>query len=109
MSEIGSFSLTILLKKTACAGLFLTALYGCAIGNPVRGYVEATAWSANYSEEYIPDFQLQTADGVPLYLGGIQVKKFSNGGVGGSECCTPIPGVGSTIRVVWTAGDKGDR
>jgi hypothetical protein len=93
------------------AGVFMTLMLGmlaaCATGQP-RGYVDASAWSTNYTEDYIQDFWIQTVDGKDTGLEGIQVKEFSKGGTGGSECCSLIPGVGQTIRVVWRVSGRQD-
>ncbi|MEX3765236.1 DUF3304 domain-containing protein [Paraburkholderia phenoliruptrix] len=78
-------------------------LAACATGQRMD-YVDASAWSANYTEDYIQDFWIQTADGKDTGLSGVQVKEFSAGGTGGSECCSLIPGVGQTIKVVWRVG-----
>ncbi|MCP3726038.1 hypothetical protein M3I53_23400 [Paraburkholderia sp. CNPSo 3272] len=89
-------------------GAFLVMIFGaggCALGQS-GGYVDASAWSANYTEDYIPEFHLETTSGKNLLLNGIQVKEFSRGGTGSSECCSPIPGVGKTIRVVWRIGGR---
>ncbi|MCP3726039.1 DUF3304 domain-containing protein [Paraburkholderia sp. CNPSo 3272] len=80
-------------------------LTGCAVGQP-SGYVDASAWGANYTEDYIHDFWIQTASGKDTGMGGIQVSEFSRGGKGGRECCALIPGVGQTIRVVWRVGGR---
>jgi hypothetical protein len=82
-------------------------LSGCAVGQP-GGYVDASAWSANYTEDYIQDFWIQSADGKKTGLGGIQVKEFSKGGTGKRQCCSLIPGVGQTIKVVWRVGGRQD-
>lgn len=96
----------VLTIKNAIAMLALTVmLAGCATGQP-RGWVDASAWSANYTEDYIPEFHLETPSGKNLLLSGIQVKEFTKGGTGGRECCSPIPGVGQTIRVVWQVGGR---
>jgi hypothetical protein len=87
--------------------MLLGMLGGCAIGQP-SGYVDASAWSANYTEDYIYDFSIQTASGNDTGLEGIQVKEFSKGGTGSSECCSLIPGVGQTIKVVWRIGGRQD-
>jgi hypothetical protein len=85
----------------------LCVLGGCAIGQP-SGYVDASAWSANYTEDYIYDFSIQTSSGKDTGLEGIQVKEFSKGGTGSSECCSLIPGAGRTIKVVWRVGGRQD-
>jgi hypothetical protein len=82
-------------------------LSGCAVGQP-GGYVDASAWSANYTEDYIQDFWIQSADGKKTGLGGVQVKEFSKGGTGKRQCCSLIPGVGQTIKVVWRVGGRQD-
>ncbi|MEX3669759.1 hypothetical protein AB3X82_16350, partial [Paraburkholderia phenoliruptrix] len=64
----------------------LSMLAACATGQRMH-YVDASAWSANYTEDYIQDFWIQTADGKDTGLSGVQVKEFSAGGTGGSECC----------------------
>ncbi|WP_042303422.1 DUF3304 domain-containing protein [Paraburkholderia kururiensis] len=83
------------------------ALTACVTGQP-SGYVDATAWSANYTEDYIPEFWIQTAEGKDTGLAGVQVQEFSRGGKGGHECCSLIPGVGRTIKVVWRIGGRQD-
>ena len=83
--------------------MMLSMLAACATGQRMD-YVDASAWSANYTEDYIQDFWIQTADGKDTGLGGIQVQEFSHGGKGGRQCCSLIPGVGQTIKVVWRVG-----
>ncbi|CAB3721171.1 hypothetical protein LMG22037_04779 [Paraburkholderia phenoliruptrix] len=83
--------------------MMLSMLAACATGQRMH-HVDASAWSANYTEDYIQDFWIQTADGKNTGLSGVQVKEFSAGGTGGSECCSLIPGVGQTIKVVWRVG-----
>ncbi|MFM0064741.1 DUF3304 domain-containing protein [Paraburkholderia aspalathi] len=78
----------------------LTALSGCATGAPL-GSVLASAYSANYTEDYIRKFSIETGDGKDTGAEGMQVKPFSKGGTGGTECCSYIPGVGQKIRIVW--------
>jgi len=87
--------------------MLLGVLAGCA-GSQRAGYIDASAWSANYTEDYIYDFQILTADGKPTGLSGIQVKEFSKGGTGKSICCALIPGVDQTIKVVWRIGGRQD-
>lgn len=87
--------------------MMLGMLVGCAIGHP-SGYVDASAWSANYTEDYIQDFWIETADGKNTGAGAVQVQEFSRGGKGGRECCSLIPGVGRTIKVVWRVGGRQD-
>lgn len=89
---------TMLLIGVAMLGV------GCTASTSTRGYVTAEAWAANYTEDYIHEFEIETADGRQTGLGGVQVKPFSRGGTGGVECCSLIPGVGRTIRVVWRVG-----
>jgi hypothetical protein len=89
------------------AAVMLGALGGCAVGHP-SGYVDASSWSANYTEDYIYDFSIQTVSGKRTGIGGAQVSEFSRGGHGGIECCSRIPGVGQTIKVVWRIGGHQD-
>ncbi|MFP3563278.1 DUF3304 domain-containing protein [Paraburkholderia sp. SIMBA_030] len=93
--------ITILLVSIA---LLVSA---CATAQP-RGYVDATALSTNYTEDYIHEFHIQTASGQDTGLEGIQVSEFSKGGKGKRECCSLIPGVGQTIRLVWTVANTVD-
>jgi hypothetical protein len=93
--------ITILLILTT----FISA--ACAAA-PTRGYVDATAWSTNYTEDYIRQFHILTDTGDDTGLEGIQVSEFSKGGKGGHECCSLIPGVGKKIRVVWTVANTDD-
>jgi hypothetical protein len=65
-------------------------------------------WSANYTEDYIYEFRIQMASGKDTGLAGIHVSEFSKGGQGAHECCSLIPGVGQTIRVVWRVGGRND-
>ncbi|APR34947.1 DUF3304 domain-containing protein [Paraburkholderia sp. SOS3] len=67
--------------------------------------VLATAWSANYTEDYIYDFRIRKVSGKDTGLEGIQVKEFSRGGTGSSECCSTIPRVGQQIEIVWRVGN----
>jgi hypothetical protein len=89
------------------ARIFFLMVFGtlasCAVSQP-GGYVDASAWSANYTEDFIQDFSIQTAEGKRSGLGGAQVAEFSRGGTGGAECCSLIPGVGRTIKVAWHVG-----
>jgi hypothetical protein len=81
------------------AYMFLAMMLGgCSVTQP-SGYVAASAWSANYTEDYIYDFSIQTASGKRTGVGGSQVSEFSRGGQGGIECCALVPGVGQTIKV----------
>jgi hypothetical protein len=88
-----------------CAAL--TLLCGCAMATPYDS-VLASAYSANYTEDYIPNFSIETIDGKDTGAQGVQVKPFSKGGTGGSECCSYIPGVGRKIRVIWQIGGYDD-
>jgi Protein of unknown function (DUF3304) len=91
--------------------VFLATMLGvlgaCAIGQP-SGYVDVSAWGANYTEDYIYDFWIQTADGKDTGVGGVQVAEFSRGGTAGQICCSLMPGVGHTIKVVWRVGGHQD-
>ncbi|WP_368581055.1 DUF3304 domain-containing protein [Paraburkholderia phenoliruptrix] len=78
-------------------------LAACATGQRMD-YVDASAWSANYTEDYIQDFWIQTADGKTTGVGGVSVSEFSRGGTSGRICCSLMPGVGQTIKVVWRVG-----
>jgi hypothetical protein len=80
----------------------------CATAS-LSGYVDATAWSANYTEDYIREFHIETASGRDTGLEGIQVQEFSKGGIGGRECCSRIPGPGQTVRVVWTVANTDEK
>ncbi|MEX3985201.1 DUF3304 domain-containing protein [Paraburkholderia sp. EG287A] len=80
-------------------------LTGCAVGQP-SGYVDASAWGANYTEDYIHDFWIQTASGKDTGVGGVQLAEFSRGGKSGSICCSLMPGVGQSIKVVWSVGGR---
>ncbi|MEX3689229.1 DUF3304 domain-containing protein [Paraburkholderia sp. BR14263] len=91
----------------AFVAMMLSMLAACSTGLR-NGYIDASAWSANYTEDYIQDFWVQTADGKDTGMGGVQVAEFSRGGKGGRECCSLIPGVGQTIRVVWRVGGHQD-
>lgn len=87
----------------AMAAALLVTVCGCASGQ-LGGYVEASAWAANYTEDYIYDFWIQTAEGKRTGVGGVQVSEFSNGGQAGRICCGLMPGVGKSITVVWRVG-----
>ncbi|MEM5439728.1 DUF3304 domain-containing protein [Paraburkholderia diazotrophica] len=82
-------------------------LIGCAIGAP-RDSVLASAYSANYTEDYIPEFHIETSDGGDTGAQGIQVRPFSQGGAGKTQCCSYLPVVGKTIRVIWSVGAYND-
>ena len=83
----------------------LAVLGGCAIGQP-RGWVEASAWAANYTEDLIYDFSVLTVDGKRTGVTGALVQEFSRGGTTGRECCGLMPGVGQTVKVVWRVGGR---
>ena len=86
----------------------LIALCGCAIGAP-RGYVPAIGLrAANYTEDYIHEYHLETVNGTDLRIGGAQVKQFSKGGASVGDCCAALPGVGQSLRVVWQTGGYND-
>jgi len=85
--------------------ILLGVLAGCTVGQR-SGNIDATAWSTNYTEDYIYDFRILTADGKATGLSGFQVKEFSKGGTGKRMCCALIPGVGQTIKVVWRIGGR---
>jgi hypothetical protein len=94
--------------KTIAVAVWLVLLGGCAIGQP-RGWVEAAAWAANYTEDFIYDFSILTADGKRTGVSGTQVSEFSRRGTsGGHICCSLMPGVGQTVKVVWRVGGRRD-
>ncbi|MEX3926992.1 DUF3304 domain-containing protein [Paraburkholderia sp. BR10936] len=63
-------------------------------------------WGANYTEDYIHEFWIQTASGKDTGVGGVQLAEFSRGGKSGSICCSLMPGVGQSIKVVWSVGGR---
>ncbi|CAB4048196.1 DUF3304 domain-containing protein [Paraburkholderia phenoliruptrix] len=83
--------------------MMLSTLAACTTGQRMDS-VDASAWSANYTEDYIQDFWIQTADGKATGVGGVSVSEFSRGGTSGRICCSLMPGVGQTIKVVWRVG-----
>ncbi|WP_255371057.1 DUF3304 domain-containing protein [Cupriavidus sp. YR651] len=86
------------------AGLALALVMGgCATGQP-RGWVDVSAWSANYTEDFIYDYWIQTAEGKDTGVGNVQVNEFSRGGKSGQICCSSMPGVGQTIKIIWRVG-----
>ncbi|WP_227460977.1 DUF3304 domain-containing protein [Cupriavidus pauculus] len=91
--------------KAIAVALLLATLGGCAIGQP-RGWVEAAAWAANYTEDFIYDFSVLTVDGKRTGVTGALVQEFSRGGTTGRECCGLMPGVGQTVKVVWRVGGR---
>ena len=93
------------LMKAAAMLLVVVMAGGCAMGK-TRGWVEASAWGANYTEDFIFDFWIQTNEGEPTEVGGVQLAEFSRGGRTGSICCGLMPGVGQIIKVVWRIGSR---
>lgn len=93
------------LMKAAAMLLLVVMLGGCAIGK-TRGWVEASAWGANYTEDYIFDFRIQTAEGNRTGVIGVGLSEFSRGGKAGKICCGLMPGVGQTIKVTWRTGGR---
>ncbi|ALS62742.1 DUF3304 domain-containing protein [Pandoraea norimbergensis] len=87
--------------RVICFAAMLGALGGCAGGLISNGNVDVSAWSTNYTEDYIHDFSIRTLDGKRTGVAGFQVKEFSDGGTGKTQCCAPIRGVGQTVQVVW--------
>ncbi len=95
-------------KQIVAVFAMLTALCGCAAGVP-RGYVpDIRIHAANYTEDYIHEFHVETANGTDLGNGGAQVKQFSEGGASLGWGCTALPSVGQTIKVVWQTGGYND-
>ncbi|MGO4765877.1 DUF3304 domain-containing protein [Cupriavidus sp. 2KB_3] len=97
------------MRRIACVSfvMILAALGGCAAVQSDRS-VLAAARSANYTEDYIYDYWIQTALGKNTGVGGSNVSEFSRGGTSGQRCCARMPGVGQTIRVVWEVGGRQD-
>lgn len=91
--------------KAAITLLLVVMVGGCTTGQP-RGWVVASAWGANYTEDFIFDFWIQTSGGTPTEVGGIQLAEFSRRGTTGSICCGLMPGVGQTVKVVWRTGGR---
>ena len=91
--------------KAIAVAVLLVMLGGCAIGQ-ARGWVEASAWAANYTEDLIYDFSVLTVDGKRTGVTGALVQEFSRGGTTGRECCGLMPGVGQTVKVVWRVGGR---
>lgn len=96
------------LMKAAAMLLLVIVVGGCATGR-TRGWVEASAWGANYTEDYIFDFRIQTAEGKRTGVIGVGLSEFSRGGKAGKICCGLMPGVGQTIKVVWRTGARDER
>lgn len=103
-TEMQSYSQTQS-KRLTLLLISIALLCGACAPIQMRGYIDATAWSANYTEDYIREFHIQTADGQDTGLEGVQINEFSKGGQGGHECCSLIPGVGQKIRLVWTVAN----
>jgi len=93
------------LSKLLAPILIAQFLIGCAPVQPDR-YVDTSAWGANYTEDYIYEYWIQTASGKSTGVGGVQLSEFSRGGTGGSICCSLMPGVGSTVKVGWRTGGR---
>jgi hypothetical protein len=95
------------MKRTLGAALIaLTAatLSSCAAGaSSWQRYMKI--WPANYTEDFIHDFRLQTEFGKDIPLKGEEIRAFSKGGSGSDACCADLPGIGSTVRVIWRTGD----
>lgn len=84
---------------TALSTLIAIASGGCVATTPTK-YVDAEAWGANYTEDYIQTFSVVSMDG-KAQLSGSSLKPFSKGGTGGVECCSVIPGVGERVHITW--------
>ncbi len=91
--------------KAIAVAVLLVMLGGCAIGQP-RGWVEASAWAANYTEDFIYDFWIYAEDGRDTGVGSVLLNEFSKGGTTGRICCSFMPGVGQTVKVVWRVGGR---
>jgi hypothetical protein len=77
---------------------------GCATRAPGEYLDYMEIRPANYSEDYIHDFHVQTEAGRDLVVTGYDVKPFSKGGLSSPACCAPLPGIGQTIRIKWRTG-----
>ncbi len=93
------------LMKAAAMLLVVVMAGGCAMGK-TRGWVVASAWGANYTEDFIFDFWIRTIDGNRTGVGSTQLAEFSRGGTTGRICCGLMPGVGETVKVVWRVGGR---
>ncbi|WP_404992660.1 DUF3304 domain-containing protein [Cupriavidus pauculus] len=91
--------------KVIAVTVLLAMLGGCASGQP-RGWVEASAWGANYTEDFIYDFWIYAADGRDTGVGSVLLNEFSKGGTTGHICCSLMPAVGRTVKVVWRVGGR---
>ncbi len=96
------------IKRTGAVCAMLIAMCGCTTGAPPKYVSEIGIHAANYTEDYIHEFHLETKNRTNLSAGGSGIKQFSKGGTGGVECCSSIPGVGQTIKVVWQTGGYND-
>lgn len=88
--------------KAALLATTLAVLVGCAAG---AGTLTVSARSANYTEDYIEIYSLETPAGKDTGLFGVQVQPFSEGGKGKGTCCGVIPHVGQPVRVIWRIGN----
>jgi hypothetical protein len=86
------------LKKAVVAAALLAMVGGCATLTH-RGYVEVSAFTANYTDKYV-DYSFYDTKDRPFGLGG-GAKPFNKGGTGGGACCALLPATGQTVRVVW--------
>jgi hypothetical protein len=80
-------------------------LYGCA-STKSNGYVTASVYGVNYSEDYVPRFSILTDSGEQTGMGGAHVQEFSKGGLSGQMCCASIPKPGRILIVSWRIGDR---
>jgi hypothetical protein len=95
--------------KAAATLLMVVMIGGCATGK-TRGWVVAAAWAANYTDDFIYDYWIQTTDGKRTGVNGTQASEFHRGGkTGGHECCGLMPGVGQSIKVVWRVGGRQEK
>jgi hypothetical protein len=92
------------LKKAVVAAALLAMVGGCATLTH-RGYVEVSAFTANYTEKYV-DYSFYDTKDRPFGLGG-GAKPFNKGGTGGGACCAMLPGPGQTVRIVWSETPPG--
>jgi len=90
------------IKRLALAGTLATALGGCAALGFSSG-VDVSVMGANYTDDYL-DFTIYSVSGKNLGIGG-HVKKFSDGGTGGEECCAVMPNPDGAIRIKWKVGE----
>jgi hypothetical protein len=95
--------------KTTLEAVLLALTFGvttgCASGSSsVIPYMDI--WPANYTENFIQDFTLESNSGQRFMLKGYDVATFSRGGSSDPACCSDLPGVGSKVRLVWRTGDR---